>query len=101
MKPAKGRSYAGIKMMRRTRAGDILQELSNNTKDNAGSNSKLKQILDEIANVSRVERRITLEMKDLECVTTVDDVQATVKRTLGNFERQLMVNLTDANSREL
>lgn len=68
-KPAQRRSYTGvlgeirrkaspevtgtdIKMVRRTRFGDILLELGQNMKDKVGFSSKLKKILSEKTNIN-------------------------------------------------
>lgn len=71
-------------MVRRRRSWDILLELSYNIKDTVGFSSKLKQILGENAIVSSLEPMTTLEIRGTDYLTTVDDVQDAVKRSIGS-----------------
>lgn len=63
--------------------------------------SKLKEILNERANISSLESSAIVEIRDLDYLAKGDDVQKAVKRNLGNFDGELKVSVTDTNSKEL
>lgn len=63
----------------------IILNLEGNTNDKADLNSMLKEILSEKANVNSSNPKITLETRDLYCLTTLDEVQEVAKRSLWNF----------------
>lgn len=117
VKPAQGKSYAEvlrelrakakpeesgteIKAVRKTRKGDMLLELGPNTKDKASFSSALKKILGERANITTLEPKETLEFRDLDSLTTTDEVQTAVNDMLGNTD-DVRITLTNPNSRGL
>lgn len=46
--------------------------------------SEIKEIPNQRANISSLASKTNLEIRDVDCLITVDDVQKSVKRTFGN-----------------
>lgn len=118
IKPKEGKSYAEvlgeirqkanpeelhteIKIVRQTRAGDILLEFGQNTKDQDEFNNKLKEILGANATVSKLEPKSTLEFRDLDCLTTKEEVEEAIRRNLQQVEGDLKIKITNENSMKL
>lgn len=64
-----------INSVRRTRSGDLLLELGKNTKNESGFCEALKGILGPSATVRNLEPKTTIEIRDLDCLTTVEDIK--------------------------
>lgn len=118
IKPSEGKSYSEIlrelrqkvkpedtetevRTIRQTRSGGVLVELGKNCKNKEEFTSKVKQALGTTANVQNLAPRTTVELRDLDSYTTVEEVEAAIKTSLGCNEADIRVNLTRANNREL
>ncbi len=117
IKPGEGHSYAQvlktitgkvnpestntqIKSVRRTRMGDVLLEFGPGSEKKNEFCEALKGALGEIAAVRRLEPSITLEVRDIDCLTTEDDVKKAIKRDLKELAGDPKVSLTKINTRE-
>ena len=97
IKPAEGKTFAEvltqvrrdanpastgteIRSIRRTRSEDVLLELGSKTTNKEGFCEALRGVLGESASVRSLEPRITLEIRDLDCLTTEEEVRNAVKR---------------------
>lgn len=116
IKPTQGQTYAGvlqeikkaakpeethtdIKAIRRTRTGDILLEFGNGAKNKENFRETLIGIVGKNGKVVRLEAKATIEIRDLDSLTTTEEVTQAVKKTLKD-ERDIKVFLTKTNSRE-
>lgn len=93
-------SNAEIRSVRRTRTGDVLLELGPKTKDKATLREAMINVLGDTATVRCLEPRITLEIRDLDCLTTENEVREAVVRALNNYTGDFKISLSKANSRE-
>ena len=92
IKPADGKSYAEvlgkirqkikpeeteaeIRSIRRTRTGDVLLEMSNNSKCTKAFSDALKDALGEMGSVKNLVPKTTLELLDLDSYTTKEEVE--------------------------
>ncbi|GJQ68284.1 hypothetical protein Trydic_g16880 [Trypoxylus dichotomus] len=61
----------------------------------------LQEALWEKAQVSTLQLKLKLEFRDLDCLTTVEEVTEAIRKTLPNCETDPKVILTKVNSRQL
>lgn len=61
----------------------------------------MKTILGERANINTLESKDTLEIRDLDWVTTKEEVRAAIKEQLGDPDSKVKITLTNSNSRGL
>lgn len=94
-------SQAEVKSIRQTRAGGVLLELGDKTKDKGVFQSSLANILGESATVQRLEPKETLEIRDLDSLTTSEEVIEAIKKMGGELIGKPKVSLTRENSRGL
>lgn len=74
---------ADIKTIRKTQNGGILLELGRNTKDKNHFHAIIEKAIGEAGVVKMVNPKITLEMGDLDCLTTKEEVEGALRRELG------------------
>lgn len=116
IKPAQGKSYAEvlgairkeanpestgteIRSVRQTRAGEVLVELGAKTGDKTAFGESLRAILGDNAMVRSLEPRETVEIRDLDSLSTSEEVTDAIRRDLGELAADLTVSVTGANSR--
>ncbi|GJQ78882.1 hypothetical protein Trydic_g53 [Trypoxylus dichotomus] len=63
--------------------------------------SQLQEALREKAQVSTLQPKLKLEFRDLDCLTTVEEVIEAIRKALPNCETDPKVILTKANSRQV
>lgn len=115
--PAEGQTYADtlkavrtnakpeesgteIKAVRKTRDGGILLELGAGSKDSGRFREELRAILGEGAGVRSLGSKTKLEIRDLDCCTTVDEVESAIKSALKAEDVQIKVTVTRPNVRQ-
>lgn len=118
IKPAEGKSYAEVlgeirekvkpedtetevRCIRQTRSGDILVELGRNTKDKAAFETVICSILQESATVRQLEPKVSVEIRDLDSLSSEEEVTEAIRQQLGEHAGDLRVHLTKANNRGL
>lgn len=89
-----------IKSVRKTRDGSILLELGAGSKDSSKFREKLKTIFGEEAKVHGLEPKSNLEIRDLDCCTTVEEVDHAIKTALKEEAVEVKVSLTKPNVRQ-
>lgn len=92
---------AEIKSIRQTRQEEVLLELSSttNTEGKASFSEAVKGAVGQTGLVKRLEPKETLEFRDLDCLTTVEEVQEALVRELGETAGVAKVIVTKANDR--
>lgn len=116
IKPAEGNSYADVlkrlkenvrpeeaditvRSIRRTRAGAILLQLAQGGNVEQFSEA-IKESLKEAAEVRDMKSKITVEIRDIDCSSTKEDVITAVCKTAETTEGEMTVRLTNPNSRD-
>ena len=114
VKPTKGHSYADIlkrlkenvkpedadirvRSIRKTKAGALLLEVAQGGKVEQFSEA-IKKSLKEAAEVRDLRPKVTIEIRDIDCTSTKEDVIAAVCRTTEILERDIAVRLTNLNT---
>jgi hypothetical protein len=92
---------ADVRAIRQTRTGGVLLELGAKTKNRDNFSDALKNALGECGTVRNLEPKTTLEIRDLDSLTTVEEVREAILRDLGENAGDVKVFLTRPNSREL
>lgn len=116
IKPAEGNSYADVlknirsklkssdevklKGIRKTRAGAVLLELEKGQTANPTFCEALKSTLRETATVADLKPRATVEIKDLDSLTTKEEVEDSVRSMLQGYDKAMKINISVPNSRE-
>lgn len=116
IKPAEGSSYADVlknirsklklsdevnlKGIRKTRAGAVLLELEKGQTADPNFCEALRTTLRETATVADLKPKATVEIKDLDSLTTKEEVTDSVKRALQGYDGDLKINISAPNSRE-
>ncbi|GJQ67290.1 hypothetical protein Trydic_g8191 [Trypoxylus dichotomus] len=90
-----------INAVRKTKKGGILIELGRSSSNCKGFTNQLQEALREKALVSTLQPKLKLEFRDLDCLTTVEEVTEAIRKALPNCETDPKVILTKANSRQL
>ncbi|XP_033218178.1 uncharacterized protein LOC117173646 [Belonocnema kinseyi] len=93
-------SEAHIWSIHRTRNGDVLIELKMETKNAAAFGEALEKHLGEMGTMKNLVPKVTLKLRDLDCVTTKEDVEIALKRDLGDKLGDAKVSVTRPNRRE-
>ncbi|GJQ70495.1 hypothetical protein Trydic_g22904 [Trypoxylus dichotomus] len=62
---------------------------------------RLQEALREKAQISTLHPKLKLEFRDLDCLTTVEEVTEAIRKALANCETDPKVILTKANSRQV
>lgn len=116
IKPAQGKSYAEvlreirakvnptdtrteIRAIRRTRSGEVLVELGREKGDKVAFGEALRRSLGGLATVRSLEPKESVEIRDLDDLTTVDEVTAAVIGATGGLAEHPAVSITKSNSR--
>lgn len=118
VKPAKDASYedvlasirktvrpeemgAEIRSIRRTRQGEVLLKLSNATKaeGKASFSEAVRGAVGLMGSVKRLEPKETIKLRDLDCLTTAEEVQEALVRELGEAAGTAKVIVPKANNR--
>lgn len=94
---------AKVKMVRKTRNGEILVELDKQTKNQEKFSETLKKALGEDAIVLTLSRKISLEIRDMDDMTTTEDVMQAVGKALKIEDAHLdmQISLRGPNNRGL
>lgn len=117
IKPTEGKTYAevlseirskvnpedtgtDVRSIRQTRTGEVLLELGNTSKNKSAFSDALQHILAGKAVVRSLEPKETLEIRDLDSLTTKEEIQNAIKRDLKELAGEVQVSVTKANSRE-
>lgn len=93
-------SGAEVRAIRPTRTGGLLVELGSKTTNKDGFSSALKTAIGESGTVSILEPRASIEIRDLDSLTTPEEVKDAVERELGASAGVVKVFLTQPNKRE-
>ncbi|XP_033221089.1 uncharacterized protein LOC117175492 [Belonocnema kinseyi] len=116
IKPAEGKTYAQVlgeirgnfkpentntvvKSIRQTRAGFVLLELDKESKNQKGFTEALKNALGDQGTVFNKVPRTSLEIRDLDSLTTEEEVREALTRDLQELTGELKVSLTKPNTR--
>ena len=115
IKPNEGKTYAevltkirlnagtdqlNIKSVRRTKNGAVLMELIKDSNNTGALCQRIKEVVGQEGAVKNLIPRQTLEIKDLDSLTTKEEVEDAFKRELNGLAGGIRINLTKANSRE-
>lgn len=92
---------AELKAIRQTRSGDVLIELGPSGKGKSGLTDAIKKVVDKGAKVRTLNPTISLEIRDLDSVTTAKEVQNAIQRDLKEKDGNFTVHVTEPNSRAL
>lgn len=91
----------GVREIRRTRAGDVLVELRRTT---AEARTRFFEAVQKaavgVSSARELIPRVRLEICDVDCCTTKDEVEEALRRALPERPRNLQVNLTRPNTRQ-
>lgn len=87
--------------MRKTRNGDVLLEIGANSKNNQEFGSRLKEIMKEEATVKCLEPKETIEIRDLDDITTTDEIEEAILRETKLDTLEMKLSLIETNSRGL
>ena len=116
LRPAEGKTYAEIlggirsrvdptkceteiKAVRKTRSGDVLIEIRKTTAEGRqGFTDALREALGESGSVRVLVPRTTLEIRDMDSCTTVEEVELALRKKLQTYEGKLEVRLTRPNA---
>lgn len=88
-----------VRSIRQTRAGHVLLELASNTKGREAFSQNLRSAIGEAGSVRNLVSRVTLEIRDLDSLTEVKDVEEALKRELGDACSEAKVFVNSENSR--
>lgn len=77
---------AKVKSVRKTKNGEILVELDKGTKDQEKFSETLKTALGEEATVLSISKKISLEIRDMDDMTTVEEVTLALNKALKKGE---------------
>lgn len=116
IRPTEGHSYAevlknlrsnakpeetdvAVRCIRKTKTGSILLELGKGGKT-AEFCDAIRGILKEAADVKDLKPRDTIEIRDLDALTTKEEVLAAITEATKLSEDDIMVNVTETNRRE-
>ncbi|XP_037942445.1 uncharacterized protein LOC119677245 [Teleopsis dalmanni] len=88
-----------IRSIRKTKSGAVLLELGKGGKKN-DFYAELKGTMGEVAKVTELKPRAKIEIRDLDSLTTDDEVRAAVRIALQEPTEQMDVKISGANTRE-
>lgn len=117
IKPAEGSSYAEVlqnlrqcvmsdenktevRAIRKTKTGALLLEMDKGEKATPEFWEALKSNLHAVASVTELKPKVTIEIRDLDSLTTAQEVSASVKRLLEEQTEEITVRTSAPNSRE-
>ncbi|XP_037957889.1 uncharacterized protein LOC119687587 [Teleopsis dalmanni] len=90
-----------MRAVRKTMSGAILLELDKGTKASLEFCEKIRSALQETVRVTGLTPTTTIEIRDLDALTTTAEVEEAVKRILPNGIDRLKAMVTKPNNREL
>ncbi|XP_055837551.1 uncharacterized protein LOC129905948 [Episyrphus balteatus] len=90
-----------VKKIRETKKGEVLVELGAKTKNKTAFGNCLKEILGEKAVVKNLQHMISLEIMDLDELTTVEEVQEAIRKKCTDSITELEIGITSKNNRSL
>lgn len=90
-----------VKKIRETKKGEVLVELGAKTKNKTAFGNCLKEILGEKAIVKNLQHMISLEIKDLDELTTIEEVQEAIRKKFTDLITELEIGITSKNNRSL
>lgn len=79
----------------------MLLEFGRNSKNRATFDSKLKEVLGDMGSIKNLERKVALEMRDLDSFTTEVEVREPIRNHLGLPDADVKVSLSKPNNRGL
>ena len=89
----------GVKAIRKTRSGDVLIELIKLTIDSKRSfTDALKNAIGKADSVRVLTPRVTLEIRDVDSCTTIEEVLQALRSKMQEHEGQFKVRLTKPNA---
>lgn len=117
IKPAEGRSYAEvlqsvrqyvksgenkveIRGIRKTKTGALLLEMDKGEKAKPELREALKCTLQNMASVSELKSKSTIEIRDLDSLTTTDEVSDAIKGLINVSAEEVVIRVSKPNSRE-
>lgn len=116
IKPREGHSYAevlkdlrskvaaddssNIRCVRKTKTGAILLELEKGKTLRSEFVQQLKSSVRETASVAELKARATVEIRDLDSLTTKEEIENAIRGLLPNTEEELRTRVTLPNSRD-
>lgn len=92
-----GDSSTIIRRIRPTKTGEVLLELERDAKEKLCLKNKLETLLGEGVTVKSLENKETLEFRDLDSLTTVEEVESAIKRDLPAYTGEFKVRVTREN----
>ncbi|XP_071056463.1 uncharacterized protein [Onthophagus taurus] len=118
IKPAEGTTYADvlqklrnntnlqeadttINLIRQTKAGHVLVQFGRNAQNKEAFNKKICEVLGEQARVSSLEPRTSLELLDLDSMTTAEEVEEAIKKEIPALQAETKIRITAENSQML
>lgn len=116
IKPAEGKTYAEvlgeirvkikpedtntvIKSIRQTKHGEVLMEIGKGAEDKAEFAKQIQKVLGETANVKNIIPMTTVEIRDLDSLTTAEEVKASLERDIKESIK-VRITITKPNSRQ-
>lgn len=87
-----------VKSIRQTRTGGVLLEIGEEAAKKGAFEEEIKSILGKTAVVSSLEPRCTIEIRDLDCLTSEADVKAALERDIPDLG-EVKIGLTPINPR--
>ena len=117
IKPAQGKSYAevmttiravkpeelgaDVRSVRKTQSGDVLIELRHTKPEGRTALAEvLKKATGQSGNVRELTPRGSLEIRDLDCCATEEEVREALKSKLPEYRGELQVKVTKTNTAE-
>ena len=88
-----------IRSIRQTKNGEILLELRRESKDIQTFTDAVKATLGDTGVVRNLVTRVTLELLDLDSLTTKEDVEGALRIELQEKDGNMKVSVSKANSR--
>lgn len=116
-KPCEGFSYADVlktlkdqtgndfsskvRTIRKTRTGALLLQLENKEQISPEILKNIQEKLKESAEIKSITPRATIEIRDLDSLTTAEEVAKSIRSTVQINNESMTVRITKPNSREL
>ncbi|XP_073999927.1 uncharacterized protein [Rhodnius prolixus] len=88
-----------VQSLRRTQKGDVLIELGQQSGAQEALMEKINTVLGDAGTVKKLTPRATIEIRDLDSMTVVEDVIAAIERECKHEAGEVEVNLTESNNR--
>lgn len=90
-----------VKTIRKTRTGSLLLELEKGEQINPELLHRIRDILKESAEIKSVTPKITLEIRDLDSLTTSEEIEKSIRSLVQAQNETMIIRTTKPNSREL